>query len=101
MVLINMILALVIELKSQSGQVTTSFLTCVLLAVVFYIALANVAEWLSYILPGSLLSIDTARVTGESGEHWALTVFSTLALTAFPFIWIFTASIRKSCNPLL
>ncbi|MDV2989460.1 MAG: ABC transporter permease subunit [Dehalogenimonas sp.] len=62
-------------------------LALILIQIFLLSALENIAEWLPYVLPGSLLSIGTGFVTSEGGEYWPLTVFITLALSAF-FIYM-------------
>ncbi|MGI2335202.1 MAG: ABC transporter permease [Dehalogenimonas sp.] len=58
-------------------------LALILIQIFLLSALENIAEWLPYILPGSLLSIGSGFVTSESIEYWPLTVFITLGLSAF------------------
>lgn len=62
-------------------------LALILIQIFLIGALENIANWLPYILPGSLLSVGSSLVTGEVSEYWPLTIIITLGLSGL-FIYL-------------
>lgn len=69
-------------------------LALILIQVFLIGALGNIADWLPFLLPGSLLEIGSSFVIAEGAEYWPLTFFITLGLSAL-FVFLALKRIYK------
>ncbi|TFG68072.1 MAG: hypothetical protein E4H27_08320 [Anaerolineales bacterium] len=72
-------------------------LALILIQIFLIGALENIADWLPYLLPGSLLTIGSSLVTTEGADYWPITVFITLGLS---FLFIYLALYRMNREEL-